>query len=847
MGFRISVDTGGTFTDVVVADETGVLHLAKAPTDLERAFQSIQEGLAEIAPRLGLPVAELLDRTDVFTYGTTRATNAIVEGRTARTAFFTTEGFPDILVLREGGKLDPFRQLQYPPPYVPRYLTFEIRERVDSEGDVFLELDEQSVLDAIAEARRLRAEAVAVCLIWSVGNPAHELRVGELLEREWPGVPFTLSHRLNPIVREYRRASSTAIDASLKPLMQTYLRTLEHDLREAGLRGHIFIATSFGGAWRPQEVIERPIYSVGSGPSMAPVAALTYARAESIEKAADLIVCDTGGTTFDVGLVSGGEINYAAETWLGGRWIGHITGIRAVDVKSIGAGGGSIVWIDAGGLLRVGPQSAGADPGPACYGQGGTQPTITDAAVVLGWIDPGYFLGGRLAIDADAARAVVERDVAAPLGLDVHEAAYAALTIASENIVGAIREITIAQGIDPREVTLVAGGGASGLNIVPIARELGCRKVLLPSTASALSSCGALFADIVSEFSHSRYEETRSLDRDAVNEALADVEARADAFLGGLEGVPVTGTRKDFLVEARYRAQVWELDVPVPRRIESDEDVRAVEEAFHATHERIFAVREPGQYLECLLWKVRATAVLDKPELRPRELPAEPPEADASVGAYFKETGFGRVPRYDGAALSPGTRVEGPAVIREPTTTVVVYPGSAAVVTPLGNYLLELAPEGAEGDPARGGGARTMSSFDPVTLAVIANRLDSIVREMENTLLRTGRSAVLNMARDFSCALITADNRLLASAEGLPVHVIGMEFVAEAVTELHPELAEGDAFLHNDPYLGNTHPADHVILVPVFWRGAASVHGRREGAPGGLRQRAADHVHAVRA
>jgi len=698
MGFRISVDTGGTFTDVVVADEAGALHLAKAPTDLERAFKSIDHALGQLAPELGLKVGELLARTDAFTYGTTRATNAIVEGRTARTAFFTTEGFPDILLLREGGKLDPFRQIPYPPPYVPRYLTFEIRERIDSEGDVFVKLDEQSVLDAIAEARRLGAEAVAVCLIWSIVNPAHELRVGELLTHEWPEVPFTLSHQLNPIIREYRRASSTAIDASLKPLMQDYLRKLEQDLRAEGLRGHVFIATSFGGAWRPQEVTERPIYSIGSGPSMAPLAALTYAEAESAGR--DLIVCDTGGTTFDVGLVSGGEISYSAETWIGGRWIGHITGIRAVDVRSIGAGGGSIVWIDPGGLLRVGPQSAGADPGPACYGHGGTEPTITDAAVVLGWIDPDYFLGGRLPLDSGAARAAVERAVATPLGLSVHEAAHAAMTIASENIVGAIREITIAQGIDPREVTMVAGGGASGLNVVPIARELGCPRVLLPSTASALSACGALFADVVSEFSRSRYQETRSLDREAVNEALADVEARAHGFLDDLAGLPVTGTRKDFLVEARYRAQVWELDVPVPRRIESDADVRAVEEAFHATHERIFAVREPGQYLECVLWKVRATAALEKPQLRPRE-PLEPGARDAvaSVEAYFRETGLAAVQRYDGPSLQPGTVVAGPAILREPTTTVVVYPGSSAVVTARGNYLLELEADQPEARP----------------------------------------------------------------------------------------------------------------------------------------------------
>jgi N-methylhydantoinase A len=697
MGFRISVDTGGTFTDVVVADEAGALHLAKAPTDLDRAFQSIRDALEQLESELGVSIAELLGRTDVFTYGTTRATNAIVEGRTARTAFFTTEGFPDILLLREGGKPEPFRQLAYPPAYVPRFLTFEIRERVDSEGDVFVPLDEQSVVEAIGEARRLGAEAVAVCLIWSIVNPEHELRVGELLAREWPDVPFTLSHQLNPIIREYRRASSTAIDASLKPLMQDYLRTLEQDLRAAGLRGHVFIATSFGGAWRPKEVTERPIYSIGSGPSMAPIAALTYADVERDDR--DLIVCDTGGTTFDVGLVSAGAITYSAETWLGGRWIGHITGIRAVDVKSIGAGGGSIVWIDPGGLLRVGPQSAGADPGPACYGHGGTDATITDAAVVLGWIDPDQFLGGRLPLDAEAAFAAVERTLAGPFGLSVHEGAHAAMTIHSENIVGAIREITIAQGIDPREVTMVAGGGASGLNVVPIARELGCRRVLLPSMASALSACGALFADIVSEFSRSRYEETRSLDREAVNDALADVEEQADAFLVGLDGLPVTGRRKEFFVEARYRAQVWELDVSVPRRLDSDEHVRAVEEAFHATHERIFAVREPGQYLECLLWKARATAVLDKPELRPRQPARVGAEGEGYVEAYFRETGLATVPRYDGPFLPAGTIVDGPAILREPTTTVVVYPGSRAVVTQHGNYLLELAPDQRETRP----------------------------------------------------------------------------------------------------------------------------------------------------
>src|SRR3954447_21877868 len=490
MGFRISVDTGGTFTDVVVADDEGRLRIGKALTSAQRAFDGIFEGLAQLAPELGLSVDELLARTDVFTYGTTRSTNAIVEGKTARTAFFTTEGFPDVLLLREGGKLDPFKQIPYQPPYVPRFLTWEIGERIDSEGDVFRPLDEASVERAIDEARGLGAEAVAVSLLWSIVNPAHELRIGELLEERWAGVPYTLSHRLNPVIREYRRASSTAIDASLKPLMQEYLATLDSDLRAAGYTGHLFIATSFGGAWRPAQVVERPIYSVGSGPSMAPVAALTYGREELGDDAGELLVCDTGGTTFDVGLVSGGAVHFTNETWLGGRWVGHITGIRAVDVKSIGAGGGSIVWVDPGGLLRVGPRSAGADPGPACYGRGGVEPTVTDAAVVLGYIDPDYFLGGTMALDADAARSAVAARVAAPLKLGTSEAAAAIMAVATERMIQSIEEITVNQGVDPRTAVLIGGGGAAGLNAVAIARRLGSARVVIPQAGAVLSARG---------------------------------------------------------------------------------------------------------------------------------------------------------------------------------------------------------------------------------------------------------------------------------------------------------------------------------------------------------------------
>ena len=709
MSYRISVDTGGTFTDVVVADEAGNLHLGKALTTYARAFDGLADGLADVAGGLGHDVGTLLAAAEQLVYGTTRATNAIVEQKTARTAFFTTEGFPDTLLLREGGKLDPFRQADFPPPYVPRHLTYEVQERIDSDGRIHLPLDEDSVRDAIVAAVEARCEAVGVCLLWSTVNPTHELRVGELIAAHGPQLSVTLSHQLNPILREYRRASSTVIDASLKPLMQDFFKELDHDLRNAGFAGELFISTSFGGAWRPAEVIERPIYSVGSGPSMTPVAALYYGReelAQGNDGSPDLLACDIGGTTFDVSLISDDEIHYTSETWLGGRWQGHITGTRSVDVKSIGAGGGSIAWLDPGGLIHVGPQSAGADPGPACYCRGGTEPTITDAAVLLGYLDSSNFLGGRLILDRNRASTAFA-PLASRLGTGLEEAAIAALTIAGENIVNAVRETTIAQGIDPRSLTIVAGGGAAGINIVPIARELGVRQVLLPKTAGALSACGALCADIVSEFSVSRYAETRTLDLEAINDALRQAEQQADKFLARLEDIPTAGVRKEYSVEARYQRQVWELSVPLPGpRIRSRKDVEDIEQAFHRVHQRIFAVHEPGQYLECLTWTIRAVAEMENPPMVAGQRPARTAEPAEIAPAYFRGVGSIATPRYEGASLTAGGSIDGPAVIREPTTTVVVYPGARATVTTSGNYMIDtMVAAPFEAAPTGGGAA----------------------------------------------------------------------------------------------------------------------------------------------
>jgi N-methylhydantoinase A len=688
--FRIAVDTGGTFSDVVVSDnDGGELWVGKAPTTPERVFDGIAEALAYGADSHALTLESLLAETSVFIYGTTRATNAIITGATARTAFLTTEGHPDTLVLREGGKLNPFDfRHAYPAPYIPRRLTFEVRERIDSEGEVTTALDEEHLIALLARVREQRVEAIAVCLLWSIVNPAHEERVGELVAQELPGVPCTLSHRLNPIIREYRRASSAAIDASLKPLMQGHLDEMALDLRRAGFAGQLLVGTSFGGSLGVEDVASRPIYSVNSAPAMAPVAGGAYAPSER-----SVIVCDMGGTSFDVSLIRDGYLKFTRETWLGGRYTGHMTGLSAVDIKNIGAGGGSIAWIDSGGLLRVGPESAGAVPGPACYGTGGTRATVTDASVVLGYIDPDYFLGGRMPLSGDAARAVIEREIAGPLGLDVERAAHAVLTIANEHMVSAIRDITINEGFDPRGSLLVGGGGAGGMTVARIAEELGCERVLVPRTAGALSACGGLLSDIVAEFSISQRADTNRFDYEAVNRGLARLEEEIDDLFDRLQTPPELRGR-EFFVEARYPYQVWELEVPLRGgRFASRDDVERMIEDFHRVHDRVFAVSEPGQYVECIYWKGRATARLPKPALARLAGSAEtPPRPTAVRPAWFGEHGRLDTPQYRAEAFAPGHEVRGPAIIGEPTTTVVVYPGWRATITPTGDYLLEARP-----------------------------------------------------------------------------------------------------------------------------------------------------------
>ena len=675
---RFAIDTGGTFTDLIVEDDAGRLSMYKAPTTPEDPVEGVLSAIALAGDDLGLEIDALLGRVDLLVHGTTISTNAVLTGKTARTAFLTTLGHPDILVLREAGRMGipSFDySVAYPEPYVPRALTFEVPERVGADGAVVTPLDEDAVLAIIEQLREKAVEAVGVCLLWSIVNPVHEQRIGALLDRDLPGIRYTLSHVVNPSLREYRRASSTCIDASLKPLMSGYLDSLETQLGTHGFDGRLLVVTSQGGVIEAGALAANPVHSIKSGPAMAPVAGIFYASQESRIDTA--IIADTGGTSYDVSLVRRGRIPRTRETWIGQPYLGHMTGFPSVDVRSIGAGGGSTAWVDEGGLLHVGPNSAGSVPGPACYAQGGQQPTVTDAALVLGYIDPHYFLGGRKALDRELARAALAREVSTPLGLDLHHAALAVVQIATENMVGAIEDLTVNQGVDPRGAALVGGGGAAGLNAVAIARQLGCSNVIIPDVGAALSAAGGLISELSTDFAALLVTNRTSFDFDGVNRVLTELKNNCQGFIEG-PGARSLEQRIEFFVEARYAQQIWEVEVLLRAdQLTSQTQLEQLTKDFHAAHLEIFAIEDRNSEVEFIAWRTRVHCTLQEGGLNALSVAARGPAKAESRSAFFQDVGAVDASVVHVEDMPVEDVLEGPAIVESPFTTVVINPGAS--------------------------------------------------------------------------------------------------------------------------------------------------------------------------
>jgi len=686
---RFAVDTGGTFTDLIVDDGSGRHRMFKASTTPEDPVRGVLDALQCAARAYSIPRRTLLERGTHLIHGTTHAINAIITGRTARTAFLTTQGHPDVLVLREGGRTEPFNfTIPFPPPYIPRELTFEVPGRIRADGTELERLQEEHAIALLHRLRAMRIEAVAVCLLWSIVNPEHENRIGRLIERHLPGVPYTLSHRLNPAIREFRRASSTAIDASLKPLMGQYLGRMGERLREAGFGGRLLIVTSQAGVIDARDAAAAPIRIVNSGPSMAPVAGGWFGAQD--ENASSIIVADTGGTTYDVSLVCRGKIPVNRDTWIGTPYRGLMVGFPWVDVRSVGAGGGSIARVDSGGLLHVGPQSAGASPGPVCYGRGGVEPTVSDAALVLGYLDPQFFLGGSMALDPQAAEKAIELKIARPLKLDTLRAAAAIISVATESMAQAIVEITVNQGIDPRSAVLIGGGGAAGLNSVQIARRIGCRRLVIPAVGAALSAAGALMSDLKADFHRAFVTTSRNFDFAGVSAVLRELRAQCQAF-AERAGAPAEAVVVSFTTEARYATQVWEIDAPVASAsVATPEDLRALTEVFHRTHEDLFTFADPSSAIVFIGWTAHVACRLGEHSGFQLQEASEAAPGRARRRAWFGSTGWSEVDVLRFESLAPGEEVCGPAIVESAFTSIVIDPGATAVRRPSGSLSVEV-------------------------------------------------------------------------------------------------------------------------------------------------------------
>jgi N-methylhydantoinase A len=665
---RFAVDTGGTFTDLVIEDDEGNLRVFKSATTPADPVNGIVNAFEFAAGEMGTTLGDLLALGTMLMHGTTRGLNAILTGNTARTALLVTEGHPDVLVLREGGRTDIFNhRIPYPEPYIPRRLTYEVPERVTADGSILVPLDELKTLEVVRRMAGDEIEAVAVTLLWSFLNPAHELRVRELIHRELPNLPVTLSHELNPCLREYRRASASAIDASLKPIMTDYISSLGNRLRNAGFAGRLLMMTSSGGVLDASDVVAAPLHSLNSGPAMAPTAGRYFANHDS--DFSTVIVADTGGTSYDVSVVRAGRIPWTRESWIGEPFRGHMTGFPSVDVRSVGAGGGSLAWVNSGGLLHVGPQSAGADPGPACYGQGGDRPTFTDACLVLGYLDPDFFLGGRSRLDVEAASAAISKHVARPLELSIEDAALAIWELATEHMVGAIQAITSHRGIDPSTAVLVGGGGAAGFNSVTIGRRLDCREVLIPTVGPALSAAGALISELSRSFELTLQTSSANFNHNAVQRVLMSLQEKASEFIKG-PGDGAIESWIDFSVEARYPNQVWEIDVPMrTAHLEQPGALEQLVEDFHETHREIFKSADPSASVDFESWHARVRCLLTRPKFG-----SLPSLGGSSRVRSIVLAGVGKVEAdiWKLEDLPVDVELAGPAIIESSTTTVLI-------------------------------------------------------------------------------------------------------------------------------------------------------------------------------
>ena len=830
----IGIDVGGTFTDFVVVEGDSAPRYFKTASTPRAPSDAVMNGLGDIADAHGLTAAELMSRTRLFIHGTTVATNTLLERKGARVGLITTEGFRDLLALREGLKEDRYNLRMTPvEPLVPRPLRHTLEERVRSDGTVETPVDNAALDEILDELARTGVESVAVCLVFSYLNPAHERLVGERIRQRHPELYLSLSSEILPQIKEYDRLSTSAVNAYVGPVYARYLERMKEEAAGLGLASDILTMTSNGGVTPLDVAARQAVQAILSGPAGGVSGAVAYGR---LIGASDLIGFDMGGTSTDISVIEAGDPQVSGEHYEGGWKIA----VPMIDLHTLGAGGGSIARVDDGGTLHVGPRSAGAEPGPACYGRGGDQPTVTDANLVLGYLDPGNFLGGRNTLFPDQSERAVRDSVADPLGLSTVDAARGILDVVTTAMAEGIRLLTVRRGGDPRRFSLLAFGGAAGLHVGQVARKTGIGKVYLPSAAPVLSAYGMLASDLRYDFAQSFTASLDVVDLDEVRRLTERMAGQGIARLRN-QGLAEGDISTRFTADMRYLDQIYEVNVTVPDLATDDDTIRHTwASLFHERYQTLYSYHQLDQEIRLVTLRATVTGKLPSIDLPVKEWNDTAGEARKGTRRIYTGT-WTEASVYAADGLAPGTEIEGPAIVESDFTTVLVEEGDRLEVDPYGGMVLDVtpalreapetpnamdapeateapeAPDAPEAPEAPDAPEAVPARSDPITHSVVAHRLESIAREMADVMIRTSMSQILNSSRDFSTAILDATGQLVAQGEGIPVHISALPPSVEAVREYFgDDIHEGDLFILNDPYFGGSHLPDITAIYPVF-------------------------------
>lgn len=685
--YRLGIDAGGTFTDFVLTEKSGGVHVFKSPSTPQDGTIAIRNGLQQMSDALGESIESIVQNCDLCINGTTVALNALIEKKGVKVGLICTDGHEDSIEIRLGHKEDGHRyDAQYPPAYmlVPRHLRKPVRERILADGTIKTEMNEQDVLDAIAYFKEQGVDSIAISFMWSIRNPQHELRVKELVQEHMPNAFITLGTEVYPQIREYTRTSTTVVNAYLSPVMAKYVEKITDYFDELGIKYPVRYFQSNGGLAVGGIMQERAVNAINSGPASAPQAGLYIGKPFGID---NVITVDMGGTSFDITLTKNGKTNLNRNI----DFLRYRIGVPMIQVETLGAGGGSIASVDEFGMMSVGPESAGSQPGPVCYGLGGEEPTVTDANLVLGYLNPDAVLGGTITLDRDRALAAITEKVAKPLNITPEKAAFGVSTIVNVNMVAGIRRVSIERGYDPRDFALVCAGGAAGMHIISLAEEMGIEKALVPKVASVFCAFGQTISDVKYHYLASEpMLLNKESDHNLLNERLEHLEQIGtnnllkDDFTP--EQISIQRT-----VEMRYVGQLHECSVDIGNTAINADTVDDILQAFHDRHKQLYTYSEPHNPVELVNLETTISGSLEKPKYP--ELPNGGTDAEhALVGtrdALFDDTGtWVKTKIYDGEKLLGNNVVVGPAIIEEPTTNIVIRPDWQAVLNVSGCYLL---------------------------------------------------------------------------------------------------------------------------------------------------------------